>query len=129
VTESPPPEARLLLIDDDHHAEALAAALTHFNVVVDARSSNDAAAFVFAEMAEPHVLLTGVLMAHAHGVDLADAMRDTWPSLGVVFMAGATAAPMFERVAPGDIVLRRPFTTNELLEALRSAAPWIEVAL
>ncbi|MFT7647672.1 MAG: FixJ family two-component response regulator [Candidatus Poriferisodalaceae bacterium] len=122
-------EFRLLLIDDDHHVEALAVALAHFNIAVDARTSWDEQVLATTGMREPHVLLTGVLMADSHGVDLAAAVRVAWPDIGVVFMAGAVEAPLFERLPPDGVVVRRPFTTRELLDALRTAAPAISLDL
>ena len=79
----------------------------------------DDAAFVLAEHAQPpDLLLTDIVLPGRTGLEYAQAMKATYPSLKVVFMTGwAHRAPSALRAGIGP-VLRKPFTATELYEAI-----------
>ena len=79
----------------------------------------DDGAFVIAEHgAPPDLLLTDIILPGRTGLEFAQAMKATYPSLKVVFMTGwAHRAPSALRTGIGP-VLRKPFTAQELYDAV-----------
>ena len=70
-----------------------------------------------------HLLLSDVVMPVMHGTELAAIICAERPGTPVLFMSGYADGLMNDRgLLPGDItVLPKPFTTNELLTAVRTA--------
>jgi FixJ family two-component response regulator len=70
-----------------------------------------------------HLLLSDVVMPSMHGTELAALVCAERPGTPVLFMSGYADGLMDDRgVLPDDItVLPKPFTTNELLAAVRTA--------
>ena len=79
----------------------------------------DDASFVIAEHGTPpDLLLTDIILPGRTGLEYAQAMKATHPSLKVVFMTGwAHRAPSALRTGIGP-VLRKPFTAKELYDAV-----------
>ena len=70
----------------------------------------------------PDVLLVDVALAGASGIDFAEAVRVTFPSIGVVFTTGfAHREPMARRAGIGE-VLRKPFRPQQLFDIIGRAA-------
>lgn len=81
----------------------------------------DDAGFVLADHgAAPDLLLVDIILAGRSGVDYARALKGTYPSVKVVFMTGwAHREPSALRSGLGR-VLRKPFTAQELYDALEN---------
>ena len=79
----------------------------------------DDGAFVIAEHGTPpDLLLTDIVLPGRTGLEYAQALKATYPSLKVVFMTGwAHRAPSALRTGIGP-VLRKPFTAQELYDAV-----------
>ncbi len=80
---------------------------------------------VAAEHPEPiHLLLTDLVMPQMDGRELARHLQGLRPRLAVLFMTGysETGGPEGEASGlPPEAVLRKPFTTDELLRRVRTA--------
>jgi len=81
----------------------------------------DDGAFVIAEHGTPpDLLLTDIVLPGRTGLEYAQALKATYPSLKVVFMTGwAHRAPSALRTGIGP-VLRKPFTAQELYDAVEA---------
>ena len=110
----------ILVVEDDPSIltliERLLTAKGH--AVLTANDPDDAA-FVIAEHGTaPDLLLTDIILPGRTGLEYAQALKTTYPSLKVVFMTGwAHRAPAASRTGLGP-VLRKPFTAQELYEAV-----------
>ena len=67
---------------------------------------------------EPAILVADVHGPGPDGIRLVIAIRQRWPLIRAV-LAREAAAPATDLLAPGDILLVRPFLDSELLEAVR----------
>ncbi|NMN05310.1 MULTISPECIES: MHYT domain-containing protein [unclassified Novosphingobium] len=132
---APPPTAapgraalRVLLVDDDGDLRrALAAALECEGHVVHATADGgaalaalDAAAAAGTPLAD--VALVDYAMPGMTGAELARHLAQRHPALPIVFMSGFADVAAIEAVAGADaILLRKPFATERLTEALARA--------
>jgi CheY-like chemotaxis protein len=65
------------------------------------------------------ILLTDVAMPGMDGIELANTVRERWPGIKIVIASGHVDS------APGDgredlVYVHKPFTPNQLIEALQS---------
>ncbi len=67
------------------------------------------------------LLLSDVIMPLLNGQQLADRLRRTRPGMKVVFMSGYTANAIGGRelLAPGFVLIQKPFATSALLQKIR----------
>jgi PAS domain S-box-containing protein len=116
------PHLRLLLVEDDDDVAALTAEmLRHLGHDV-ARAPNPKAAFrALEDGLEADLVLTDVVMPGGQdGLDLARRLAEERPGLPILLYSGYGGAPA--RVASvGLPLLRKPFTLEELAQALDSA--------
>jgi CheY-like chemotaxis protein len=68
-------------------------------------------------------LITDLTLPGASGGDLAKSIRGLRPGIGVVFVSGLPKdiAVSKGEIAEDDVLVKKPFTADALLEALRSA--------
>lgn len=73
--------------------------------------------------AELDLLVADILMPGMNGVQLAQRLQEEIPGLPVVFISGYAGALVVqgERFDPGEALLHKPFTLDELLVAIRRA--------
>ena len=116
------PRGTILVVED----QAAIRALVHRSLEsagYEVRSAADAAAALAAlDGAEPDLLLTDLVMPGMSGGELAQRTRERVPAIRVVYMS----AHAYERHEEQDIVrpdgvLRKPFTPDELLDAVARA--------
>jgi YesN/AraC family two-component response regulator len=69
------------------------------------------------------VLVTDVIMPNMSGIELAEAIMDAYPQVGVVLLSGYTAETLnLERVTMrGAMFVPKPVTSGQLLVAIRQA--------
>jgi len=122
-TRSGPLPARVLLCDDDAQLRrVLERVLVRHGVEV--RSADEPkVALEIAATWTPDLLVTDVVTGGRGGVALTNELRVTHPALPVVFITGFVADELSRhQLAHGDdVVLRKPFRTAALVEAVRSA--------
>jgi two-component system, cell cycle sensor histidine kinase and response regulator CckA len=116
------PRGTILVVED----QAAIRALVHRSLVragYDVRTARDGDAALAAAAADaPDLLLTDVVMPGLSGAELAQRMRARLPELRVVYMSGHPFELRQEvDAAEPDAVLRKPFTPDELLDAIGRA--------
>jgi CheY-like chemotaxis protein len=83
----------------------------------------DAALRLFAGGADVDLVVTDVVMPGLSGRALAERIAAERPGTRVMFMSGYTDDEIFRRglAVPGAVFLAKPFTRDELLDAVRTA--------
>jgi CheY-like chemotaxis protein len=67
----------------------------------------------------PHVLVTDVMMPRMTGRELATRVRDSHPTVQILFVSGFSPE---ELVPVGEAFLPKPFTVDQLITAVRVLA-------
>jgi signal transduction histidine kinase/AmiR/NasT family two-component response regulator len=115
---------RVMVVDDDAMVRGVVVrqvTLAGFRPVGNAATAAEVEAFFAREGATVDVALLDVNMPDCSGPELARRLRQCDPFLPVTFMSGVD--PMGpETAALGDAFLAKPFTLDQLKEALRAAA-------
>lgn len=110
----------VLVVEDESAVRLLLTRALHAAgfAVLTAESAEQALRKLEAETGPPALLLTDVVMPGASGVQLAERARRRWPGLPVLLTSGY--AGDFERAIGSDglAFLRKPFTREELLQAV-----------
>lgn len=75
-----------------------------------------------------HLLATDVVLPHMSGPRLADLLKERKPGLRVLFFSGYAAEELQIQDREGDTFLAKPYTSVELLRAVRGALEGEEVA-
>ena len=110
----------VLVVEDDSNVLAfIDRMLTQSGHTVLAAEDPDQARSVLAEHGgKADVLLVDIVLPGSNGLDFARAAREQNPSLKIVFMTGLVhRSPPVLRSGLGP-VLRKPFTSEELLKTL-----------
>ncbi len=118
------PGGHILVVEDDEDVrDIVVRILTRAGYQVTAPASATAAIELCADPAfAVDALLTDVIMPDIAGPQLANAARLLRPQLPVLYMSGYTAGSLpGGRTLTDDPLLRKPFTTDELLHQLRQA--------
>ena len=70
-----------------------------------------------------HAVLSDVVMPHMNGPELSEALRHERPGTPVLYMSGFADPLMTEQgvLQPGTTVIGKPFSTDDLLTAIREA--------
>ena len=113
----------ILVVEDDPAVLTMVERMlcAHGHTVLSAHDPDDAA-FVIAEHgSQPDLLLTDMILPGRTGLDYAQSLKASHPTLKVVFMTGwAHRAPSAQRSGLGR-VLHKPFTAQELYKAIEEA--------
>jgi two-component system OmpR family response regulator len=114
------PDIDILLVeDDDLLREVLADSLSEEGLKV-ASTSNPECALNAIESGRPTVLVTDInLGSDIDGFGLAEAARAASPPLGVVLITGVPDNYNRYRKRGSEVLLQKPFRTNDLLKAVR----------
>jgi two-component system, cell cycle sensor histidine kinase and response regulator CckA len=65
------------------------------------------------------LLLTDLVMPGLGGADLARIIVKTHPDIGIIYMSGFTESPQKEDLAPGSVLLQKPFSLFTLATTIR----------
>ena len=113
----------LLLVEDEPAvrkvAERSLKALGY--AVTTASDGVEALAILESARGDFRLVISDVRMPRLDGLALAARVRERWPDLKVVHMSGHSEALLTGAAAPGESVLRKPFTSAELAEFVRAA--------
>jgi len=122
------PEGRgevVLVVEDEDAVRQLAQRVLARNgyEVLEARSAGDALLLAERHDGSIDLLLTDVVMPKLDGPRLAARLRERLPRLVVLFMSGYDEEEVARRrvAKDGGVLLQKPFTPRELLEAVRAA--------
>jgi PAS domain S-box-containing protein len=114
----------ILLVEDQAEVRLFAAkALRSFGYhVTDAASADEALAYLHSG-ASVDLLITDVVMPGLGGFDLARAARRERPALRIVFISGYwdDSGRLRREAEPGDVLLRKPFSLDQLADTVRQA--------
>jgi two-component system, cell cycle sensor histidine kinase and response regulator CckA len=121
---SPPPRVASVLVVDDN--DLVRMSLRHYlqragYEAVEAASGEDALALLRTKRgADVQLIVTDMVLPGMQGVELAAMARKVKPGLGVLFVSAHAPGLLVERgwVDPGVCVLQKPFTAEELQEAV-----------
>src|SRR5688500_10703453 len=115
----------VLMIEDEHSVRAIVAIYLEnagFKVL-EAADADEAMAVWLQHMGMIDVVLSDVLLGNVNASEVLSKFREERPDLKVVLMSGGVPAPA--RNYSDEIgrfeFLRKPFTIDELLEAIRLA--------
>ena len=119
-----PSAATILVTEDDPDLRSLLSEtlVARGYVVVEASNPCEAASAVSDHGGPIDLLLTDLIMPGGSGRDLARRMTASWPRLKVLYMSGY-GEPSPEQgalLAPGDPFLAKPFTRQQLLQAINA---------
>ncbi|ANN76309.1 PAS domain S-box protein [Bordetella flabilis] len=105
----------ILLVDDDEDVRTITAAMleTLGHVALEAADAN--AAFAALDEKTPDLMLVDVGLQGMSGIELANEVKKKWPGVGIVYATGQDAP---SDSAP-DMVLRKPYSTNEIVQVLK----------
>jgi CheY-like chemotaxis protein len=66
------------------------------------------------------LVVTDVDMGRMDGIELAQSVRTEYPNVPILFVSGLPVAPSeLEKVAPGTLLLTKPFTAAALVQAVQ----------
>ncbi len=124
--EAPPEKGsgqRVLLIDDDDQMRRAAKRVltSQGYAVVEQGDPRKALDYLRENDAEIALVVTDVVMPHMDGPALAEAARAIRPSLRVLYISGYPDLPGHRALAPEESLLRKPFSTATLAQAVRTA--------
>ncbi len=115
----------ILIVEDDGDVRALGIAMVEsLGYRAIAVSDAPSAELALAGDMRISLMLTDVVLPRGmSGLELARRVRQSHPTLGIVFMSGYTAdvVQLDESIDAGDVLLNKPFQRWQLAEALRDA--------
>jgi two-component system, cell cycle sensor histidine kinase and response regulator CckA len=118
----------VLLVEDDVQVRSLAGLwLRRYGYDVhEATDGEDALAALERGGLEPDLLVTDMVMPNMGGGTLATALRQTRPSLKVLYMSGYAPRPEIEPrlTEPNTGFLQKPFSPSQLLGNVRRLLTW-----
>lgn len=120
---------RVLVVDDNPDIRGFIVELLEAAGYEVAAVDNGDEALSQLRRAPADVVVTDLFMPERDGIETIDAVRREFPRIGVVAISGDRQTPGdttryldVARVAGADSALRKPFTADDLLDAVRSAA-------
>lgn len=128
-TEHQPGRFRRLLVVDDNEdmRQSMKRLLERFGYEVEI-ASNGARAIELQHLVAAEVLITDIFMPDTDGLETINQFRTTFPGVKIIAMSGGGASVReadylsTATVAGADAVLRKPFSMESLLEALKKLA-------
>jgi two-component system, cell cycle sensor histidine kinase and response regulator CckA len=121
----PRPGTTVLLVEDEDGVRGLARRILerHGYTVLEAADGRAALALVDTYAGRIDLVLTDVVMPAMTGRELAQAVVERTPQTKVLFMSGYTDDVLLRRgvLHPEVVVVQKPFTAGELLQAVGSA--------
>jgi signal transduction histidine kinase len=115
-------ETIVVLEDDKVVRDLICAVLTDYDYhVLCAGNCQEALRLADAHRGDAHLLVADVVMPVMSGPRVAEALRERWPELKVLYISGYAADPAFDSKVPGleFDVLEKPFTPRELAAKVR----------
>jgi len=110
---------RVLVVDDEPDIRGTLSELLRYNgyQVDSVGSGNEALAAVRTQ--PPDLVLLDLLLPGMSGVDVANELRLTHPTLPILFVSGHAVPELLNSVVPGVRLLRKPFQSEELYAEVR----------
>jgi len=117
------PLRKKVLVVDDNRAirEYLRFLLENENYEVE-EAENGKVALAQQKEWNADLVITDISMPEKDGIDTIIEMRDTYPSLRIIAMSGVAKSDRLLEIAKmyrADLVIKKPFTSEDILDALR----------
>jgi len=110
---------RLLVVDDEADIRGTLAELLRYNgYQVDSVASGAEALSAVREQ-PPDLVLLDVLLPGMSGLDVAQQLRASHPTLPILFVSGHAEPGLLHNTVPGVCLLRKPFQSEELYTEVR----------
>lgn len=91
--------------------------------VVEAKDGTVALQELWKRRGNVAMLVTDIDMGRMNGIELAESARSQYPGLPILFVSGLPMPPEeVERIAPGSVLVTKPFDVATLLAAVRKLA-------
>lgn len=120
---------RVLIVDDNPDIREFIEDLLDAAGYEAVTASNGDEALALLRERRADIVVTDLFMPERDGLETIDALRREFPDVGVVAISGDRQTPggitqylAVAQVAGADRTLRKPFTAEALLEAVRAAA-------
>jgi two-component system cell cycle sensor histidine kinase/response regulator CckA len=114
----------ILLVDDEESVRAVVTKILirHGHTVLEAEHGADAIRISDAHEGAIDLLITDMYMPGLRGPEIIEKLAETRPAMKVLFMSGYADEDMARSgVDPSVALLRKPFTVQELSEAVNKA--------
>ena len=113
----------ILIVEDDPQVRALLKAmLAEGYTVITANDGTGALHELWKRRGNVALLLTDVDMGRMNGVELAQTVRSQYPGVPILFISGLPmSASELDRVAPGSVLVTKPFDAATLVGAVEQA--------
>lgn len=114
----------ILLVDDEESVRAVVTKILtrHGHTVLEAEHGADALRLAAGHEGKIDLLISDMYMPGLRGPEIVEKLRPSRPGIPVLFMSGYADEDVARSgVAPGTRFLRKPFTVQELSEAVRQA--------
>jgi two-component system cell cycle sensor histidine kinase/response regulator CckA len=114
----------ILLVDDEESVRAIVTKILtrHGHTVLEAEHGADALRLASGYAGKIDLLISDMYMPGLRGPEIAEKLRPSRPAIAVLFMSGYADEDVTRSgVQPGSRFLRKPFTVQELSEAVRKA--------
>ena len=112
----------ILVVEDEPHVRSVLQAMlaeAGFEVIV-AKDGTSAVHELRKRRGKVGLLVTDVDMGHMNGIELAQSVRSQYPAVPILFVSGLPIPQTeLEAVAPGTVLLTKPFGAATLVEAIR----------
>jgi PAS domain S-box-containing protein len=114
---------RILLVEDEPAVRKVAARIlrTAGYDVLEAKEGAEGLRIATQEINQIDLLLTDVVMPQLSGTELAQRIRLLRPTLPVIYCSGYLADALDDHPISNETILAKPFTSNALLAAVRTA--------
>jgi CheY-like chemotaxis protein len=119
------PQGIILVVDDDQHVRTLIRSILQScaDRILEAGNGFEALKLVNNLGSNIDLMLTDIAMPGMDGVALARSVKDSFPSIAVILMSGSPEGDWPGPIPDRCQVIRKPFGTEFLLKAVRSALP------
>jgi CheY-like chemotaxis protein len=114
----------ILLVDDEESVRAIVTKILtrHGHTVLEAEHGADALRLAASHEGKIDLLISDMYMPGLRGPEIVEKLRPSRPGIAVLFMSGYADEDVARSgVAPGTRFLRKPFTVQELSEAVQKA--------
>lgn len=115
----------MLVVEDDEQVRSLLCRILELYGYTTSESGNGLGAFAQLRLAPPNVVVLDLMMPAVNGFQVAQRMRDhpIWRTIPIIVMTASIHLEEQIRAMNPRIVLRKPFSMEQLLDAVSAVLP------
>ena len=110
---------RVLVVDDEADIRGTISELLRYNGYQVDSVASGAEALAAVTNQTPDVVLLDLLLPGMTGIDVANQLRASHPTLAILFVSGHAEPDLLRAAVPGVTLLRKPFQSEELYAEVR----------